>query len=190
MPRCRRRHLRWRSHDRFVINHCRSLVNRAAPLAQPDWARVDERGARPAVTQVLPALVRQDGERKRRPLRAQTLSHVAALWGGACEQRPGTVLALPVAPAAPRDARCEWRPAMARSLSGERRPVMNRSLSVLAGASADGLRAQRPEMAHALRRRFYRPERCGTEHVEQPAMASTLLEAAVPRYAICDTDSG
>jgi hypothetical protein len=181
-----------------VINHCRSLVNRDAPLAQPDWGRVDERGARPAVTQVLPAPVRQDGERERRSLRAQTLSQVAALWGGACEQRPATVLALPVAPAAPRDARCEWRPAMARSLSGEwrpamarslsgeRRPVMDRSLSVLAGASADGLRARRPEVAQALRPRLYRPERCGMEHVEQPAMALTLLEAAVPRYAICE----
>ena len=157
-----------------MINHCRSLVNRDAPLAQPDWGRVDERGARPAVTQVLPALVWQDGERKRRSLRAQTLSQVAALWGGACEQRTATVLALPVAPAAPRDARCEWRPAMARSLS------------VLAGASADGLRARRPEVAQALRPRLYRPERCGTEHVEQPAMALTLLEAAVPRYAICE----
>ena len=75
----------WQAYKRGELR-CRAIVNRAAPLAQPDWPRVDERGRRPAMTQVLPASVRRGGERERRFLRAQTLPQVASLWSGACER--------------------------------------------------------------------------------------------------------
>jgi hypothetical protein len=65
--------------DLLSLITARSEPRGAAPLAHPDWLRVDERGRRLAMAQVLSAPARRGGERERRPLRARTLPQVAAL---------------------------------------------------------------------------------------------------------------
>ena len=117
------------------INAPRSEPRGAAPLAPPDWLRVDERGRRLSIARVLPAGARRGGERERRPLSARTLPRLAALAAAEREQRPATVLALPEA-AVRQHGVCELRPAMAHALLAARQ----------GGAS----RGQRPAMALTL----------------------------------------